>query len=360
MADESGARPDPEGALVEARVEDGVGRLVLHRPAALNALSLEMVQDLLKALDRWREEPLNAVVITSGNSRAFCAGGDIRAVRQNVIDGRPELNAAFFAAEYTLNRVLATYTHPLISLIDGVCMGGGMGLAIHVPFRVVTERAVMAMPETAIGFFPDVGASHFLPRLPGSIGMYLGLTGARVNAEDAVFCGLATHKVVSDQLPRLPATLSRRGAASIEQTLRGLSGRLDEVGPLASHRAEIDWCFGAPTLDGVRERLAESGSPWARGQLDVLEGMSPQSLQITFDLILRGRRRTLDDCLRAEFEAAERVTMSHDFLEGVRAVLVDKDHRPRWARRVGQSPPHPHAVPPRGAASRVHVVGSHP
>jgi enoyl-CoA hydratase len=314
-------------ASVEVRIENGVGRILLNRPAALNALTTPMVATITEALSSWREEPLRAVLMESASPKAFCAGGDIRAVRQNTLDGRPELSETFFAAEYTMNRMLATYTHPVVALVDGVCMGGGLGLSVHGAYCVVTERAVMAMPETAIGFFPDIGASYFLPRLRGADGMYLGLTGARVSGDDAILCGLATHLVPSARIPSLTRALIAGG--DVAETLGAYAVPPTE-GPLTRANDEIDRAFSADSVAGIRARLVEMGTVWAREQVAVLDRMSPASLELTYDLISHGRDRSLDACLRAEFAAACDVTTSPDFVEGVRAVLVDKDHTPRW------------------------------
>lgn len=323
------ASPPP----VLTHVENGVGRIQLNRPSALNALTLPMVEAITAALDAWREQPLRMVLVESASPRAFCAGGDIRAVRQNTLDGHPERSEAFFAAEYAMNLALATYPHPVVALVDGVCMGGGLGLSVHGPYRVVTERTVMAMPETAIGFFPDIGASYFLPRLPGAIGMYLGLTGTRVNGADAVRIGLGTHLVSSADIGALTQVLIDGGE---------IAATLDSFGedawhgsaptPVADARDQIDRTFAGTGVPEIRAALTAASTEWAADQVAVLDRMSPASLEVTFDLITRGRDRTLAECLQAELVATRAVTSSPDFVEGVRAVLVDKDHSPRWAR----------------------------
>lgn len=324
--------PDPPD-LVRARIERGVGRLTLNRPDALNAVTLGMVERIAEVLDDWHNLALSAVLIESSSPKAFCAGGDIRAVRDNTLAGVPQASESFFRAEYQLNYTLATYSHPVVALIDGICMGGGLGLSVHGPFRVVTERAVLAMPETSIGFFPDVGASYFLPRLPGALGMYLGLTGTRLDVNDAMYCGLATHTCSSQDLGALTEALLLRGHASLDEVLRRYAVRhtRTSTSPLAQHRAEIDWCFNAPSLGAIGARLAELDSAWGRAQLTTLSRMSPQSLQVTFELLTRGHQRDLAACLRAELDATEHVTASHDFVEGIRAALVDRDHSPAWS-----------------------------
>ncbi|MFI1488290.1 enoyl-CoA hydratase/isomerase family protein [Streptomyces sp. NPDC020747] len=204
---------DTAAVEVLADVHRGVGRILLNRPKALNALTTDMVVAIDGALAGWERTSLSAVVLASTSTKAFCAGGDIRTIREHSLAGDAEASERFFASEYRLNARIAEYPVPVVSLIDGLCMGGGLGLSVHGSFRVVTEGAVLAMPETGIGFFPDVGASYFLPRLPGAIGMYLGLTGHRLDAADALYTGLATHFVPRDGLdavgmpwPTAPAT----------------------------------------------------------------------------------------------------------------------------------------------------------
>ena len=310
--------------------DGGVARIRLHRPQARNAVNLPMIMAIRRALEEWRDEPLRVITVDSAVDGVFCAGGDIRRVRQNSLEGDPRASDEFFATEYRVNEMLASYPIPVVALIDGVCMGGGLGLSVHGPFRVVTERAVLAMPETAIGFFPDVGASYFLSRLPGGLGLYLGLTGARLSPADALDVGLATHYVKAADLHAVRQALAEE-AGPVDAVLRRHVSRPEPSG-LARHRDTIDAVFGDVTdLDEVFRRLRHDGSAWARRTLATLEAMSPQSLALTFDLLLWGRQRSLRECLDAERAAARRVVTSPDFLEGVRAVLVDKDRSPRWA-----------------------------
>ena len=321
--------PDPASVGVLSRTEGGVARIVLDRPRALNALTLPMVHAISELLERWRSQPLRAITIESSTAGVFCAGGDIRMIRQNTLDENPAASDGFFAAEYLVNETLASYPVPVVALIDGVCMGGGMGLSIHAPFRVVTERAVLAMPETAIGFFPDVGASYFLTRLPGAVGTYLGLTGARIRAADALDVGLATHHVPSGDLPSVVRALLEE-PGPVEAILRRLVSTPQEPPPIAANRASIDAAFTATSVDAIAGRLLDDGRPWAVDAHAALRGASPQSLDLTLDLILWGRQRTLRECLDAERAAARHVVGSADFLEGVRAALVDKDRAPVW------------------------------
>lgn len=314
-----------------------VGRITLTRPRALNALDLAMVQRIGAALTAWAGEDLRAITIESASDRAFCSGGDIRQVRQNTLDGNPEASDRFFATEYEVNRMLGDYPIPIVSLIGGICMGGGLGISVHGPFRVVTEDAAFAMPETRIGFFPDVGGSYFLPRLPGHIGSYLGLTGARLGAADALAIGMATHACEREALAGVPELLAEHDGP-IDLVLKELAPAETWRSDLMAHREQIDHCFGAPTIDGMRERLARDGSPWATQTLELLAGVSPYSLAVTVELMAWGRERSLADCLAMERAVARHVAATPDFIEGVRAALVDKDRAPAWQEFTGLDP----------------------
>ncbi|MEU6228443.1 enoyl-CoA hydratase/isomerase family protein [Streptomyces sp. NPDC047042] len=312
-------------------VRRGVGRVLLNRPKALNALTTGMVAEIDRVLAKWEHAQLSAVVLASTSAKAFCAGGDIRTIREHSLAGDTEASERFFATEYRLNARIAEYSVPVVSLIDGLCMGGGLGLSVHGGFRVVTERAVLAMPETGIGFFPDIGASYFLPRLPGAIGMYLGLTGQRIDAADALYTGLATHFVPADTLDTVADALADHPGDPVDVVLNRLAGRspVAESG-LAAVRADVDQVFGAPTLGEIEKRLRHLDTPWAAGALAALEAASPQSLEITHALLARGRQRTLRECLAAELALTRTTIRTPDFLEGVRAALVDKDRTPHW------------------------------
>lgn len=304
-----------------------VGRISLDRPKALNALTIGMIEELHRILDAWERDPGAVLVLDSSSPRAFCAGGDIRQIRQHSVDGRHDDGVAFFAAEYALNNRLAELSTPQVSLIDGICMGGGLGLSVHGTFRVLSDKASMAMPETAIGFFPDVGASHFLSRLPGALGPYLGLTGYRMDAADALYTGLGTH-LVTDVDAVLPALEQHDGA--VDEVLRSMS-TAPAPSHLAAHRSDIDWCFGAPSVDQIRNRLHDNGSNWATDTLEVLDAMSPQSLDVTLALLIAGKEQPLRQCLDMELAVTGSIITTHDFIEGVRAALVDKDKSPAWA-----------------------------
>ncbi len=311
---------------VIARRDRRVGRLVLNRPQALNALDLPMIRACTRALEAWRDDPhVHGVVIEGAGDRAFCAGGDVRALRQHELDGEHDKAETFFREEYELNLMIATYPKPYIALIDGICMGGGIGVSVHAPYRVATEHAAFAMPETAIGFFPDIGATFFLPRLPGRLGAYLGLTGARMQGADAVHAGLATHFVPRADLPALSRALAQDGPAAL-----GAHAAQPPAFSLASQRATIDNCFDADAMIEVVRRLEGIGDEWTKKTLAALRTVSPSALCWTLEALRRGANLTLPQCQAAEL-ALTRTTMRHpDFAEGVRAMVVDKDRRPRW------------------------------
>ncbi len=314
-----------EPTVVTSR--DGrIGRILLNRARALNALDLAMIRACAAILETWREDPhVDAVVIEGAGDRAFCAGGDIRALRDGQLSGDRASVDQFFTEEYALNVTIATYPKPYIALIDGICMGGGIGMSVHAPYRVATEYAGFAMPETAIGFFPDIGATFLLPRLPGELGTYLGLTGLRINGGDSVHAGLATHFTSRARLPDLSSALARDGIAALavyNEPLPAFS--------LADHRAAIDHCFAAATVGEIVARLEATHADWATAALKSLHHVSPSALHWTLRALRRGRDLTLKQALAAEF-ALTRTTMAHpDFAEGVRAMIVDKDRTPAW------------------------------
>jgi enoyl-CoA hydratase/carnithine racemase len=307
--------------------------ITLARSSALNALTASMVDELDTVLRDGERAGLRVVVLRSASPKAFSAGGDIRVIRAHALAGDPVSSEHFFGTEYRLNHRIASYPVPFVSLVDGICMGGGMGLSVHGSFRVVTERAKLAMPETGIGFFPDVGASFFLPRLPGALGRYLGLTGAHITAADALYAGLATHYVHSTSLDELLGRLLNARDEPVDDVLNRCANTSPVAhSQLASNRGEIDWCFGTGDLDTIYNRLAASNSQWAQETRRTLAAMSPQSLHITTGLLSWGRQRTLAQCLDAELRLTRRVIYTHDFIEGVRAALVTKDRKPEWGR----------------------------
>jgi enoyl-CoA hydratase len=313
-------------ASVIATIEGRIGRLLLNRPKALNALDLGMIRAIAEALALWRDDgAVQAVVIDSASDRAFCAGGDIRAMRALALAGEAAAVEQFFAEEYALNAAIADYPKPYIALVDGICMGGGIGVSVHGRIRVTTEAGLFAMPETAIGMFPDIGATFFLPRLPGQLGAFLGLTGTRAVGADAVHAGLATHFVPRDALPALRAALPDDGVAAVAAHAQPLPPF-----SLAPHRAAIDRCFAGENMLDIVARLEAEGTDWAREVIATLEKLSPSALCWSLAAIRRGAGLSLHEALAAELRLTRHVTRHPDFAEGVRAMVVDKDRQPLW------------------------------
>jgi enoyl-CoA hydratase len=303
-----------------------VGRILLNRPRVLNTLTLDMVRVFTGALHDFADDPhVHAVVVEGAGDRAFCAGGDIRALRDGQLSGDRTGVEAFFREEYDLNLLISAYPKPYIALIDGICMGGGIGVSVHGPYRVATEHAMFAMPETAIGFFPDIGGTFFLPRLPGQLGVYLGLTGLRTTGADAVHAGFATHFVSRANLPALSATLAEIGVAALARFAEPLPPFT-----IAPHLAAIDQCFSTDTIGEITAQLSADPADWAAAALKALRTVSPTALGFTLEAFRRGANLTLNQALDAEF-LLTRTTMAYpDFAEGVRAMVVDKDRQPKW------------------------------
>lgn len=303
-----------------------LGLVTLNRPKALNALTLPMCAAMLERLAAWAVDPaVRAVLIDAGPCRAFCAGGDIRAVAEWGKTGDPRA-LAFFATEYRMNAAIKDFPKPYIALLDGIVMGGGLGISVHGSHRVVTENTICAMPETAIGFFPDVGGSYFLSRCPDGLGAYLGLTGARFGPADTLDAGLATHFVPAARLDQIAPRL-----AAGEDVERVLASVAEPAGPgaLAVVRPAIGRCFVAPTIEAVLEVLTAQGE-WGRQTAALLATRSPTSLKLVCRQLREGAGRDLDACLRMEYAMAARILEGHDFYEGVRAVVIDKDNNPTW------------------------------
>ena len=309
--------------------------VTLDRPQALNALTLEMTATLDERLAAWAgDDTVAAVVIRSAGGRAFCAGGDIRAL-YDASKRRDPYVRDFYRTEYRLNHRIKSYRKPYIALIDGIVMGGGVGLSVHGSHRVVSERCQFAMPETGIGFFPDVGGSWFLPRCPGQLGTYLGLTGARIAAADALYCGAATHYVSSGDLARVADELARAvGKGDHGDIVNALLDRMAAdpgVAPLAHQRGAIDRCFAGETVEEILLRLAGEKTAWADETIAVLQRKSPTSLKVTLrQLRLGARLSDFAAAMRMEFRMALQMVAAADFYEGVRAAVIDKDQAPRW------------------------------
>ncbi|WP_091502286.1 enoyl-CoA hydratase/isomerase family protein [Microbacterium sp. cf332] len=325
------AASDPR---VRVRVDRALGHLTLDRPRAINALDIGMVHDLSAALDAWEHDPgVDAVLLDGVGERGFCAGGDVRGLYDQIVAGDVAETAHFFRAEYALNARIASYPKPVVVFADGVTMGGGIGLAGHAAVRVVTERSRLAMPEVRIGFTPDVGGSLLLARAPGRVGEYLALTGASVDAADAIYAGLADHLVPSERLDDLREALVSRADP---QTATELVLLFDETaGPagLEAARSWIDDAFSADTVAEIHARLRARSEPDATATADLLETLPPTALAVTLAAVRAARAH---DDLRAVLAQEYRLVLwfastQPDLVEGIRARLVDKDGAPAWS-----------------------------
>ncbi len=316
-----------------------VGSVTLNRPKALNALTQPMVLDLDARLKEWAQDASITAVVVRGAARddgrvPFCAGGDIRLLYGEQDDPERHFATVFYAQEYRLNTLVFRYPKPYVALIDGVVMGGGVGISIHGSHRVMTERALFAMPETGIGLFPDVGATYFLPRLKGKAGLYLGLTGARIGAADSLYLGLATHVVASDALQALDETLlaTDLGADAHAAIDRALAESAADLGPapLAAHQAAIDRCFDAGSVEEIVSNLEAEDSDWAEETRATLAQKSPTSLKVTYRQLTEYGERDFEEAMALEYRLAMHCNLGVDFFEGIRAQIVDKDRNPAW------------------------------
>ena len=312
-------------------IRGAAGVVVLSRPRALNALNLPMVREMAKALDAWENDPqVTRIVVISSSEKAFCAGGDIRWLHDRGKAGAHDDMLAFWGEEYVLNHRIATYPKPYLSLIDGIVMGGGVGLSVHGSHRIAGDRYLFAMPEVGIGFFPDVGATYALPRLPGAFGSYLAVTGERIGPADAQTVGLVTHGVASDRMAELADALTGRSA--IDDILSGFTIQRGP-GPLDTARPAIAEWFSADTLGEMMARLeaaSAKGDAFAARTLTTIATKSPTSVAIAFEQMRRGAALDFAEAMRTEFRIVSRIAHGHEFYEGVRAVVVDKDQAPRW------------------------------
>ena len=315
----------------------GLGIVTLNRPQALNTLSLAMYRRFDPALIAWASDPqIQAVVVRGAGDRAFCAGGDVVAIyeaRQS--NGPSDYKADFFREEYALIRRVHCFPKPYVALIDGVTMGGGVGVSVNGRFRVATERTLIAMPEVHIGLFPDVGASRFLNLCPGRIGLYLALTGKRLGPADALFCGFATHFVPHERIGALTDALAAlhwqadEEDAQIEAEFARFRAA---AGPpsLFALRSAIDRCFSAGSVAGIMAALSREAGDWAREALEAMRRASPLSLVITHHQLELGRGMSVAEALTLEYRLTQHCMAGHDFYEGIRALLVEKDRKPHW------------------------------
>ena len=323
---------------VLARIEGRVGHLSLNRPRALHALTLPMVRAMIAALLSWRDDPaVGAVIIDHAEGRGFCAGGDIAFLRDSALNDGGASGRRFFHEEYQLNHLILTYPKPVIAFMDGITMGGGVGIAGPAAIRVATEATRLAMPETGIGLFPDVGGGWYLSRLAGRLGQYMALTGARLDGADCLWAGLATH-----YLPQSALAEAKTALAADPDDAAAILHRLSVVPPvakIAAHSDQIDRLFASDCYEDILAALATDGGEWASATLATLHTKSPQTCKVA----LRQLRDSLhcEDFaanMAMEYRIGSRVLLRPDFAEGVRAVIIDKDHAPKW------NPPSPEAV----------------
>ncbi|MEU6390826.1 enoyl-CoA hydratase/isomerase family protein [Streptomyces sp. NPDC046939] len=322
----------PDEAPVLVRRDGRAAHLVLNRPRALNAINHAMVGLVDRALTEWEhDDTVETVVVSGAGERGLCAGGDIRAVHDDARDGDGTASTDFWRDEYHLNARIAHYPKPYVALMDGIVMGGGVGISAHGDIRIVTERSRVAMPETGIGFVPDVGGTHLLAQAPGELGTRLALTGEHIGAGDALLCGLADHYVPSDALPALLAdlaTLPARDAVARH-------ARPAPEGVLAAQRPWTDACFAADSAEEIVARLLDHGDPAAKETAETLLGKSPTSVKVTLAAVRRARALgSLEDVLDQEYRVSCVALHNPDFVEGVRAQVIDKDRQPRWSPRT--------------------------
>ena len=328
-----------ETAQVLSDVRNHIGHLTLNRPAGLNALTLQMVRDLRLQLEAWAlDADIHAVVLRGAGPKGFCAGGDIRSLYDSFKSGAT-LHRDFFIEEYDLDLFIHHYRKPIVCLMDGFTLGGGMGLAQGAELRVVTERSRLAMPEVGIGYFPDVGGSYFLSRIPGELGTYLGVTRVQIQAADSLYCGLADWYLDSDRLGELDRAFDQLSWS--EYPLKDLQGALARLGsqtlpnpPLADLRPAIDHFFALLDIPAIIEQLRSvtvaDSHEWALKTADLLDTRSPLGMAVTLELLRRGRHLSLEDCFRMELHLDQQWFEHGDLMEGVRALLIDKDKQPRW------------------------------
>ncbi len=321
---------------VRISVQGGVGKLILARPEALHALNRPMCDAILGALQAWAADPAISLVRIghAPGTRGFCAGGDIRMLAASGAGDAAEARA-FFRSEYRMNAALKAFPKPIVAIMDGVTMGGGVGLSVHGSHRIATERTLFAMPETGIGLFPDVGGGWFLPRLAGETGTWLALTGARLKGADTAAAGIATHYIESAQVAELEETIDRLGefldpVGTFEDILSG-EARTPGLPSFAAEQDVIDTCFAGDSAEAIRDALLAQPGAWARAQAEALAAKSPETVKVALRQLREGARlEHFEDNMRMEFRIGWRKVQSHDFQEGVRAVIIDKDNAPGW------------------------------
>ncbi len=308
------------------RREGAAGRITLNRPGALHGLTTEMCVAMHAALLAWRDDPAVKLVLVdhAPGTRGFCAGGDIRQLYEDIASD-PASADAFFEIEYRLNALIKSYIKPYVAFVDGVVMGGGVGVSVHGEFCVATERTVFAMPETGIGFFPDVGGGWFLPRLGLPVGLWLGLTGHRLKGGEVASIGIASHFMESEVVEAVKASLVQNEFDLL------YAMEWDETGEFEKYVPVIQRCFGKPTVEAIIAELEEVGGDWADQQLKALRSRSPLALKVTLRQMTEGAAaQDFNEVMRMERRLAKRMIRQPDFAEGVRAVVIDKDNKPDW------------------------------
>ncbi|MCU0091296.1 enoyl-CoA hydratase/isomerase family protein [Pseudomonas koreensis] len=324
---------------VLAEVRNHIGHLTLNRPAGLNALTLDMVRQLQQHLDAWAADAdIRAVVLRGAGEKAFCAGGDIRSLYDSHKSG-DTLHEDFFVEEYALDLTIHHYRKPVLALMDGFVLGGGMGLVQGADLRVVTEKSRLAMPEVAIGYFPDVGGSYFLPRIPGELGIYLGVSGVQIRAADALYCGLADWYLDSSKLGTLDEQLDQlqwhdTPLKDLQSLLARHAVQTLPDAPFEALRPAIDHFFALPDVPSIVEQLravtVADSHEWATTTADLLVTRSPLAMGVTLEMLRRGRHLSLEHCFALELHLDRQWFERGDLIEGVRALLIDKDKSPRW------------------------------
>ena len=314
---------------VIARIEGQVGRLTLNRPAALHALTAGMCEIMIEALLAWQDDPaVTLILLDHYGERGFCAGGDIRMLAESGASDGVQARKFFFI-EYRLNDLLHRYAKPVVAIMDGVTMGGGVGLSMPARYRVATERTTFAMPETGIGLFPDVGGGWYLPRLPGRAGLWLALTGARLKAADCLALGIATHVATSAKVEALKAALVAE-PNRVEAVLAAFAVTPPNA-PIAARRADLDRLFAGDAVEAIFAALEADADEWAADQLKNLKTKSPQTMKVALRQLREGAAMpSFALNMAMEYRIGARVVARHDFIEGVRAVIIDKDNAPRW------------------------------
>lgn len=319
---------------ISFKVKHHLGFITLERPDRLNALNLPMIMALHEILQVWHHDPnVQAVIVQGQGERAFCAGGDLRSVYEAEQRNDPQFHDDLFRKEYTLNLAIARFPKPYLSFIHGFAMGGGLGLSVHGSHRIVSENVLLAMPETKIGYFPDVGASYFLNKAPGGLGMYLALTGNSLGASDSLYSGLATHFIPHAKHPEVIDALFEIDVSqheNIDEVLDEYQENLPQ-GPLQTQRAKIGALFLHPTLEQIFQALEEDQSLFSQDILRALKMRSPTSLKVTFELLKRNKGKSLAEAVKVEFQLSQVFINNHDFFEGIRALLIDKDQKPAWS-----------------------------